>query len=203
LREHLACVDRRVSGLRRIDGASALDQEALAVVEGELCPAWEHLRAAEVDQAGKMGLGLDEPVPPAERCLSPSDFGFHNALRCSDGNLTFLDFEYAGWDDPAKTVCDFFCQPQVPLPPHLSEECVTGMLAGLANSEASRCRTGLLLGVYWLKWCCIMLNDFLAVGSRRRAFVGGEQGADERKRRQLDLVRQRLRTADFRSVSWH
>ena len=25
----------------------------------------------------------------------------------------FIDFEYAGWDDPSKLICDFFCQPAV------------------------------------------------------------------------------------------
>ena len=38
----------------------------------------------------------------SRRCVSPSDFGFHNALVGPDGRAVFLDFEYAGWDDPAK-----------------------------------------------------------------------------------------------------
>ena len=67
-------------------------------------------------QAAACGLYLDRPLDPADRCVSPSDFGFHNALREPSGRLRFIDFEYAGWDDPAKLVCDFFCQPAVPAP---------------------------------------------------------------------------------------
>ena len=39
--------------------------------------------------------------------ISPSDFGFHNALRTNTGPV-FFDFEFSGWDDPAKTIIDFF-----------------------------------------------------------------------------------------------
>ena len=38
---------------------------------------------------------------------SPSDFGFHNIL-CEDGRLNFVDFEYAGIDDLAKSARRFF-----------------------------------------------------------------------------------------------
>src|SRR6185503_11886129 len=46
--------------------------------------------------------------------LSPSDFGYHNAVLADDETVRFFDFEYAGWDDPAKLVCDFFNQVEVP-----------------------------------------------------------------------------------------
>src|SRR5258708_29751946 len=41
-------------------------------------------------------------------------FGFHNALLRPSQELCFLDFEYAGHDDPAKMVGDFFSQPAIP-----------------------------------------------------------------------------------------
>jgi len=50
---------------------------------------------------------LDQPLPNNERIYSPGDFGFHNTL-IDGGKLTFLDFEHAGWDDPAKMLADFF-----------------------------------------------------------------------------------------------
>jgi len=55
---------------------------------------------------------MAQALPADETCLSPSDFGFHNALVDPSGALSFLDFEYAGRDDPAKPVSDFFCQPK-------------------------------------------------------------------------------------------
>jgi hypothetical protein len=46
-------------------------------------------------------------------CVSPSDFGFHNAIRTVNGPK-FIDFDFAGWDDPAKVLADFVLQPRVP-----------------------------------------------------------------------------------------
>ena len=73
----------------------------------------------------------DQPLDPAERCLSPSDFGFHNAILANDGRLRFIDFEYAGWDDPSKLICDFFCQPAVPAPPQAFDRFATAIAAEL------------------------------------------------------------------------
>jgi len=50
---------------------------------------------------------LDKPLARKEQIFSPGDFGFHNTLRHRE-TLTFLDFEHAGWDDPAKMLADFF-----------------------------------------------------------------------------------------------
>jgi hypothetical protein len=44
--------------------------------------------------------------------LTPSDFGLHNALVTPKGTVNFIDFEYAGWDDPLKTQIDFSLQPR-------------------------------------------------------------------------------------------
>ena len=41
------------------------------------------------------------------RILSPSDFGLHNTIS-KKNKLYFFDFEYFGWDDPIKLICDFF-----------------------------------------------------------------------------------------------
>ena len=47
--------------------------------------------------------------------ISPSDFGFHNVIISKEINF-FIDFEFSGWDDPAKLYCDFILQPQIPVP---------------------------------------------------------------------------------------
>ena len=33
-----------------------------------------------------------------------------------NGSFVFIDFEYYGWDDPAKMIADFYLQPAVPVP---------------------------------------------------------------------------------------
>ena len=117
------------------------------------------------------GKAPEPSLSLSNRCLSPSDFGFHNALIDEKGHATFLDFEYAGRDDPAKLICDFFCQPELAPPlPHYAD--FTGRLAtalDLADEDLWRAR--LLLNAYRIKWVCIMLNEFQSVGARRRAFA--------------------------------
>ena len=181
---HVACVDRRVARLGDIDAASPLGREAAEVVGRRIRPAWGRVGAAVLAAAG---TAADEPLAPVDRCLSPSDFGFHNAILAADGRLRFLDFEYAGHDDPAKMVCDFFCQPAVPAPrEHLPV--FVAALAGLwAAPSAFRRRVELLLPVYELKWCCIMLNEFLPADGRR-AFAGAGGDREDRRAAQLAKV---------------
>jgi hypothetical protein len=165
LAEHLATVDRRIERLGKIGPESSRHEGAIAFVRERLAPAWTALRR-ETERAGP---GNDRTLSPVERCISPSDFGFHNTIQSADGRLRFIDFEYAGWDDPAKTVCDFFCQPAVPVPNEWLPDVLAqaGSFFG-GNDLAARVR--LLLPVYQTKWCCIMLNDFLPAGNQRRAF---------------------------------
>jgi hypothetical protein len=53
-------------------------------------------------------------------------------------------------------------------------------------------RASLLLPVYRLKWCCIVLNDFLPAGGRRRQFSRSADEQEQRKVRQLDKARSLL-----------
>ena len=191
LNQHLACVERRVGRLRNLDVSSPLGPERDNLVRGKLIPTWERIRRHVLAEAPPASQG-DSPLPTEDACLSPSDFGFHNAIQANDGRLRFIDFEYAGWDDPAKTVCDFFCQPAVPVPADYWEYVVGAVVSDLSDAEAHQRRIALLLPVYQLKWCCIMLNDFLPVESQRRDFARDSDGQEARKRMQLEKAGQAL-----------
>ena len=180
---HLACVDRRVARLGGIDASSPLGREAAELVGRRIAPAWQRVRDSVRAEAG---AAADEPLGTGDRCLSPSDFGFHNAVLAADDRLRFLDFEYAGHDDPAKTACDFFCQPAVPVPREHLPSFVASLTGLWESPSAFRRRVDLLLPVYELKWCCIMLNEFLPADGRR-TFAGA--GADREVRRAAQLVK--------------
>ena len=113
---HLECVENRIDKLLELNGPSPIEREAVQFIHGDLLKSWRELAESVHKQAGQWGLSLEEKVAKSDRCLSPSDFGFHNAILATDGQLRFIDFEYAGWDDPAKTIADFFSQPAVPVP---------------------------------------------------------------------------------------
>lgn len=184
--EHLACVERRVGRLELIEAVGPLEREAVAFVAEELKPAWQKIRES-LDGQVPVGVRLS----PAHRCLSPSDFGFHNALQTADGRLQFFDFEYAGWDDPAKLACDFFCQPELPVDLSFWNEFVCRLTATLLPDPGFPDRARRLLPAYQVKWCCILLNDFLAADRTRREFALGKSlGA--RKAAQLKKAQKAL-----------
>ena len=49
-----------------------------------------------------------------QKIISPSDMGVHNTLRVDKG-IKFIDFEYAGYDDLAKLICDIVIHPEYKL----------------------------------------------------------------------------------------
>ena len=161
-----------ISGRRARLGEVAQDNDSLqAFLSGKFDLALEEAaqRAAREYEAASMDF--DAPIAERERTLSPSDFGFHNVLRV-DGSLFFVDFEYAGWDDPAKLICDFGCHPEIPVSDEYLQALKNSFYPYLENAENSIHRSEILMPLYRLKWCCIMLNEFTSVGRARRKFAG-------------------------------
>lgn len=189
---HLALVEARVRRLGTIPETSPIDREASRFVREELAETWSRLEARFRHEVAQAKYCLEGELDPAARCLSPSDFGYHNAIVEASGRLRFIDFEYAGWDDPAKTVCDFFCQPAMPAPVTWLDRFAVAVFANYSERERHRRRAAILLPLYRLKWCCIMLNDFLPAGRARRRFAGGEAGLQERAEAQLAKARRSL-----------
>jgi len=179
--EHVISVDRRIDRLTQMESASALDREARFWVEKELIPAWKKIREQIVRQKD-----LEKKLDQAMRILSPSDFGFHNSLRKEDGSLVFLDFEYAGWDDPAKLVCDLANQPDRPLSLEEAEPFSSSLVEWLGATDFWRSRFRILAPLYQVKWACIVLNDFLPLGRNRRKFQETQEPEASRKHIQLN-----------------
>ena len=118
---------------------------------------------------------FDTELPQEYRTLSPSDFGFHNALRRDESQIVFLDFEYFGWDDPAKMICDFLMHPAAGLPESLRREFVRDMVGGLDDGQYLAGRVEALYPLIGLKWCMILLNEFLPENQLRLGFLGDSQ----------------------------
>lgn len=188
--DHLWCVERRLQRLRDMDRhASQVNGAAAHFIRNELSEVWRGVAEAVHSCACALGLSLENDITSQDRCLSPSDFGFYNAILASDGCLRFIDFEYAGWDDPGKMVCDFFCQQAVPVPLDYYDMFLETVVSDLSEPERHLHRITLLLPVYQLKWCCILLNEFLPVSSERRCFANSSAAKEERKVQQLQKAR--------------
>lgn len=196
IQEHLQLVGRRVAALETLPPAAPILHQARQLVGDVLRPRGERVSAWVTEQCLAHRLVPEEQLPQAQRCLSPSDFGFHNALMTPAGTVRFIDFEYAGWDDPAKLICDFFCQVQRPVPrEHFTEFTTTAFAEGGAEPSGLLLRSKILLPVYRLKWCCIVLNDFLPAGEARRRFSLPAASA-QRLQQQLDKARAMLAELD-------
>ncbi len=181
---HLALVGGRVDTV-----LDALRGDALpgaAAVAERLDDAWDRCQYLVRDTALRLGLHTATTLGEGQRIVSPSDFGFHNAVRRADGHLCFIDFEYAGWDDPAKTVGDFFQQPAVPVPAEQFDRFAQAAAAETDDANAALARIRLLRPVYAAKWCCIVLNVYLPVHLARRRFADPRLDEDALKSGQLD-----------------
>jgi thiamine kinase-like enzyme len=156
-----------------------------------LIAAWTDIKARVLAQAEAAGIGPDDVLASDQRWISPSDFGFHNALKRPDGTLCFLDFEYAGWDDMAKLASDFFLQPQVPVDPTYADAFLE-RAAGPRMSASLRARVHILQPVFALKWCVIMMNPFVLDRAQAGKFADPSRDEDERKRTQLTKAQRAL-----------
>jgi hypothetical protein len=189
--DHLQLVERRLLRLAALDRQAPYAAEARRFVFITLRPVWDTVRERTMREIFALGLDLHRPFADRECCLSPSDFGFHNALADDDSSFVFLDFEYAGRDDPAKLVTDFFCQPEIPIPPQHHEHFAAKLAGGSLLDEAAQARCKILLDACRVKWACILLNDFLPVGAARRAFAEASE-RDARCAAQLEKAKAKL-----------
>lgn len=194
--EHLNLVRRRIEALSKAVAQVRPDTMGVEAFVFDLARYWRKLEADVVEASRSDYLSVDLLLPPEDRCLSPSDFGFHNALRSDSGGICFIDFEYAGWDDPAKMVGDFFAQLAVPIPEKFFDLFVDTALAGFSNKKILKRRAELLRPVYQVKWCCIALNVFLPVNLARRKFANPDLDETELKEKQLGKAKSLFQSMD-------
>ena len=170
--DHLLMVDQRLERLANVE-----DEVADGFIRDELFPCWDKVRKS---------------LRPGHvhRIVSPSDFGFHNALRTDSGGLCFYDFEHGGLDDAAKLVCDLFVRPGSEIP----MEWVDVFCSSAGFDDEVRNSAFVLMDLYRVKWACIALNEFTADGIERRGYAG----ADSSERKKMQLAKARALVAEVR-----
>jgi len=164
--DQLKLIDARLGQLLSIEPHSTIDSAALEFAR-RLREVWTPLDA-DIRQ-DTMSEAIDDGAQ--HRCISPSDFGFHNSMVTTAGQVRFIDFEYAGWDDSAKTFGDFFAQLAVPVPIDYFDQFVLRCTNVLPEPAVAARRARLMRPAYQVKWCCIALNVFLPVHLARRKFA--------------------------------
>lgn len=176
----LAQLDARLAHLR---GTAGNEPTLARYLEAEFLPVRDRIAARTAQK------GVAAPIA----VLSPSDFGFHNALRRADGGLVFVDFEYFGWDDPVKAVCDVMLHPGMSLDAAERRVFLDGVAALFAGIDPGFTRRlDLLYPVFGLIWCLILLNEFLPERRARRALAGRHASNADPRPGQLEKSRHLL-----------
>ena len=179
--------------LARLQGVEGHAEEHMALrsfLSGEFVPEFRDVKAWCEASLRRQGLSPETELDRRDRTLSPSDFGFHNAIRRPDGQVVYLDFEYFGWDDPAKIISDFLHHPGMALNEGLKDRFWGGMLDGFHPLEDLGARTETVYPLWGLRWGLILLNEFVPEMALRRAFASRVQ-VDQRDLRLLQLGKAR------------
>jgi len=170
--DHLMSVQKRIDKLEALDPSAPYYDLANKLISTRLKSMWSSISSNSFGKK-RTTLFLENTLPWSQKIVSPSDFGFHNIL-VSENKLTFLDFEYAGIDDPAKLVCDFYLAPEIRCPIDTFNVFLYKLKNGLNFGEEFIERSAYLLPIYQIKWICIVLNDFLPSSAIRRSFAINE-----------------------------
>jgi hypothetical protein len=118
----------------------------------------------------------------------------------ADGSLVFLDFEYFGWDDPAKLASDFVLHPGMDLTAELKKRFLDSISDVFRSDETFDVRLRASLPLYAMRWTMILLNEFLPDRWARRVMAGARGDHSAILKTQFDKARamiRRVETLDF------
>ena len=181
--EIVAQIERRIG---RLTDAAADEVDLIRFLGGNVKPLLAAIAGWAEAGYREQGLAFCRDIEDPARTLCPSDFGFHNALRRPDGDLVFIDFDYFGWDDPVKLVSDFMLHPGMSLPQSLKRHFAGAVLHVYGSDPSFAARLRLLYPLFALRWCMILLNEFLPERWTDRVHAGARSDWETAKRRQLD-----------------
>lgn len=170
LAEYPAALQRRLTRLLTCHPMGSSRQLA-TLLHHHVRPMVEIVIARFECQIQALSIDIDKPITRRDMILSPSDFGFHNTILDEYGHLNYLDFEYFGWDDPAKLLADFVHHAGHEVPWPLCLRFVTGVCERLKHGDRILARWEWIVDLIGVEWLLIILNvaDPSVVAQRRRA----------------------------------
>ncbi len=174
LADALQNIQERLTYLRALPNQGQTNLDLHTFLSKEFTPLFEKVAHFCTRLVENLAIDTQIPLPRRQCVLSPSDFGFHNALEQPDGKMTFLDFEYFGWDDPAKMLSDFLLHPAVEIGHELKQQFLDGMFSTPGSDAQLIERLKATYPLCGLKWCMILLNEFIPASLQRRNFSAND-----------------------------
>lgn len=181
-------VAERLARLRAI----ADEPELRAFLNATFEPAFARQTAKAKADIQAAGLDFAADLPQEWQTLVPSDFGFHNSLRCQDGTLAFVDFEYFGWDDPVKLTADILLHPGRVLTAPQRRRFRQSAERLYREDRAFASRLNAFICLFGLRWVLILLNEFIPDRWQRRVLAGATESWAEAKTSQLTRAKEFL-----------
>ena len=156
-------IDDRFKKLSLVD-----NQDLQNFLDTMFQPLWN--QAKEWSEQHWPSGNITSDLSNAMQILSPSDFGFHNALL-KDNKLFFLDFEYFGRDDSVKLMADFVWHPGMNLSNSQKSIWLKGAFEIFKKDLNIHVRFHAAWPIFGLRWALILLNEFLEGGWQKRVYA--------------------------------
>lgn len=196
----VSIIEKRLQALKTVSAESEEEQKLHSFLQQKFIPSFGKMMQECKKKLTKANLSFSIPIAAKERTISPSDFGFHNALRKTDGQIVFLDFEYFGWDDPAKMISDFLLHPGMTLPEQLRARFLQNILP-ISSSVKFTERLKILYPLFSLIWCLLILNEFIPDNLHRRTFADKDLDNQDLLAKQLQKAEQLLHKINKGDIS--
>ena len=167
IKEHVDLVDKKIKKLQLIVNKKYKNSKIFRFLKHQVIPKLRYEKKylkQNYIQLYNQKLKQDEII------ISPSDLGFHNMLE--NKKIFFIDFEYAGIDDPAKLMGDFICQPDLQLNKKQIQFFIKNFHLSKKNLKKIKNRSKILLNMHRLKWCATILNYYLPSFKAKRKLSG-------------------------------
>lgn len=155
-KKHLTLCKSKIDQLKKIKIDSPIKKDFYDFLNEKIIPKYGEIKKK---LKTKNFFFTNLKLKKNELIVSPSDFGFHNVIK-RDNILYFIDFEYAGLDDPVKLICDFFCQPDQFINSQKKNFFLKNLSLKNNIKRDLKLYVKYFLPFHKLKWCCIILNVF-------------------------------------------
>lgn len=158
--DHIKLCQKKIKDLKFIDHKFLKNSKLKNFIYYDLIPTFEYFKN-KICKKYLINLSKKELI------VSPSDIGFHNVIK-NEKKLIFIDFEYAGLDDPLKLICDFLAQPDQKINSAQKKQFIENELFSKNRFSNTNYLVNLFLPFHKLKWCCIMLNEIKSVSQSKK-----------------------------------
>lgn len=160
----------------------------------------EHLlRAATRDLTADQ---LEERMPPGLWRLNSGDLAPHNMLLRDDGSVCLLDFEYAGWDEPAALpACFLTAATCLTMPPGLRDTFLRAYRDAVDLPAACLERLDRVSALMHVSWCAVHLQVVTPEIIAKKRFATPALDIAAHVRDQLGKLGHRLEVAE-QTLRW-